>query len=208
MSKRYGRNKKRAHRTRIAELEAQVVKLQRDYDQQWRYARDLEDEIACAKRIVGEYCVAFQPRGLTMQIGQSQFAEVMQYERDFNPGVTHYWNINPSEMLKPISVHRIRLPIMCVLADREHIRGSRHMSIVYDNKVWGYAIDPMAWRTARYPRELCRTIAERMTHMIYEEMSKDGPASKPRTHTRNEPDPRVTFPNFNFGMPDLPDFLR
>jgi hypothetical protein len=215
MSKRYGRNQKRAHRTRITELEAQVAKLQKDYDQQWRYARDLADEIECAKRIVGEYCVAFNPRSLTMQIGTGEFAEVIQYERDFNPGVTPYWDIHPQEMLAPIRASRIRLPILCVLANREQIRGSRHMSVVYDGKAWGYSIDPMAWRMSRYPQELCRNIAERMTYMIYEEMAKEvgKPSHVPgfpaqRRHTRDEPDPRVTFPNFNFGMPELPDFLR
>jgi hypothetical protein len=215
MSKRYGRNQKRAHRTRIAELEAEVAALKKDYAGMARTAQLLSDEIECAKRIVGEYCVAFNPRSLTMQMGTGEYAEVIQYERDFNPGVTHYWDINPAEMLKPISVHRIRLPILCVLADREHIRGSRHMKVVYNGKAWGYAIDPTAWRMARYPRDLCGSIARSMTDMIYEEMSKEvgKPSHAPgfpaqRRHTRDEPDPRVTFPNFNFGMPELPDFLR
>lgn len=210
MSKRYGRNQRRAHRTRIAELEAQVAKLQKDYEQQWRYARDLAEEINCAKRIVGEYCVAFDPLSVTMKMGTAQYAEVMQYEHDFGGGVYRYWDFNPNEMLAPIRVDRIRLPIMCVLADRDHIRGSRHVKVVYDGKAWGYAIDPMAWRMTRYPIDLCRNIAERLTHMIYEEMSKDTTvrAELRRTHSRDEPDPRVTFPNFNFGMPELPDFLR
>ncbi|MFM0165749.1 hypothetical protein PQR39_35635 [Paraburkholderia sediminicola] len=210
MSKRYGRNQKRAHRSRIAELENELAKTREHAALLDSDCREYSREIECAKRIVGEYCVAFNPHGRTMPIGEAQFVEVMQYERDFNPGVTRYWDFNPNEMLAPISVSRIRLPILCVLANREQIRGSRHLSVVYDGKAWGYAIDPMAWRMSRYPIDLCRNIAERLTHMIYEEMSKDTTvrAELRRTHTRDEPDPRVTFPNFNFGMPELPDFLR
>jgi hypothetical protein len=204
MSKRYGRNQKRAHRTRIAELEAEVAALKKDYAGMARTAQLLSDEIECAKRIVGEYCVAFNPRSLTMQIGTGEFAEVIQYERDFNPGVTHYWDIHPQEMLAPIRASRIRLPILCVLANREQIRGSRHMSVVYDGKAWGYSIDPMAWRMSRYPVDLCRSIAERMTHMIYEEMAKDVPEVQQRKHTRNQFRPEVSFPKFEFpgGYPD------
>jgi hypothetical protein len=210
MSKRYGRNQKRAHRSRIAELEAEIVALNKDNRELFDCGKRLSDEIECAKRIVGEYCVAFNPRSMTMRVGEAEFVEVIQYERDFNQGVTRYWDFNPNEMLKPISMSRIRLPIMCVLADRERIRGARHMSVVYDGKAWGYAIDPMAWRMSRYPVDMCRSIAERLTHLIYDELEKDPTirAELRRTHTRDEPDPRVTFPKFNFGMPELPEFLR
>lgn len=205
MSKRYGRNQKRAHRTRIAELEAQLAKVQKNHDSLWRANGELSDEIACAKRIVGEYCVAFEPRIMAMRMGYTQFVEVMQYEHEFGGNVSRYWDFNPNEMLAPIHMNRIRLPILCVLADREHIRGSRHMNIVYDNKAWGYAIDPMAWRMSRYPKELCRNIAERLTNMIYDEMLKDDAAAQPRTHTRAEPYPMNRMPTF---AAELPPFLR
>jgi hypothetical protein len=158
MSKRYGRNQKRAHRTRIAELEAEVAALKKDYSGMARTAQLLSDEIECAKRIVGEYCVAFDPRSMTMPMGAGQYAEVVQHEREFGSGVCRYWDFNPNEMLKPISLQRIRLPILCVLADHEHIRGSRHLRVVYDGRAWGYAIDPTAWRMARYPQALCRNL--------------------------------------------------
>jgi hypothetical protein len=201
MSKRYGRS-------RIAELEAEVAALKKDNREMFDCAKRLSEEIECAKRIVGEYCVAFQPRSQTVSMRHSDFIEIMEYEKQHNVGVYKYWDFNPGEMLAPISMNRIRLPVMCVLADREHIRSARHMSVVYDGKAWAYAIDRTAWHMTRYPRDLCRNIAERLTHMIYEEMIKDSPVAQRRTHTRDEPDPRTTYPNFNFGLPELPDFLR
>jgi hypothetical protein len=208
MSKRYGRNQKRAHRAIVAGMEAEAATLRAQNARLFEANRDLANEIACAKRIVGEYCVAFNPRSSTLSLHQSDFIEVMEYEKQHNVGVYKYWDFNPNEMLAPISMHRIRLPIMCVIADREHIRGSRHLKVVYDSKAWGYAIDPMAWRMSRYPEVLCRNIAERLTYQIYEEMSKDTTvrAELRRTHTRNEPDPRISEPRFQFpgGYPDFP----
>jgi hypothetical protein len=208
MSKRYGRNQKRAHRTRIAELEAEVAALKKDYSGMARTAQLLSDEIECAKRIVGEYCVAFDPRSMTMPMGAGQYAEVVQHEREFGSGVCRYWDFNPNEMLKPISLQRIRLPILCVLADHEHIRGSRHLRVVYDGRAWGYAIDPTAWRMARYPQALCRNIADQVTSMIYAEMSKDmsETAELRRMHTRDQLIPQTSEPRFEF--PGLPEFLR
>jgi len=210
MSKRYGRNQKRAHRSRIAELEKELAATLKQNHELFNANRDLSNEIDCAKRIVGEYCVAFQPRSQTVSLRQSDFVEVMEYEKQSNGGAYRYWDFNPAEMLAPIHLNRIRLPIMCVLSDMDRLRSARHMNVVYDGKAWAYAIDRTAWHMTRYPRDLCRNIAERLTHMIYEEMSKDATvhAELRRTHTRNEPDPRISYPNFDFGTPGLPDFLR
>jgi hypothetical protein len=210
MSKRYGRNQKRAHRMRIASLEAQVAKLQKDYDQQWRYTRDLVEEIDCAKRIVGEYCVAFEPRIHAMQLKSSDFVTIMQYERDHNIGVHPYWDLTQTQMAAPVCIEQIRLPIMCVLAN-DRLKTLRHMVVSYDGMAYGYAIDAAAWHMERYPEALCRNIAGNLTHLIYEEMTKNM-GKRPeqfrdtprRTHTRDEPEPKVRVPTFAA----FPDFLR
>jgi hypothetical protein len=212
MSKRYGRNQKRAHRTRIAELESQIEKLQKNHDYLWRANRDLVEEIDTAKRIVGEYCVAFNPHTQTMPLKATDFATIMQYEMDHRVSVSRYADFNPSSM-QPVHINRIHLPIMCVLSDVEKLRQSRHVIVSYDGKAYGYGIDAAAWHMERYPEELCRRIAERMGHFIYEELTKNmgkRPAqfrdTPRRTNTRDEPEPRVTRPPFYFAP--LPDFLR
>jgi hypothetical protein len=206
MSKRYGRNQKRAHRTRIAELEKHIADLQKQNDGLWRSNRDLSDEIACAKRIVGEYCVAFQPRSMTMSFRQTDFVTIIKHEQDFNSGVSRYWDFRQDPFMQPMRIEQIRLPIMCALA-HEDLRGTRHVVATYDGKAYGYAIDAMAWRQGRYPEALCRQIAERFTHHIYEEMRRTTPTQEPRrTHTRHEPEPQIRSPRFEFNP--LPDFLR
>jgi len=206
LSKRYGRNQKRAHRTRIAELEAEVRALKTQNTNLFHSNRNLGEEIDCAKRIVGEYCVAFKPRNLTMSFRQTDFATVMQHENDFNSGVSRYWDFRQDPFVQTMRVEQIRLPIMCALAERDSIRGSRHVVTTYDGKAYGYAIDAMAWHTNRYPEVLCRNIAERLTMHIYEELQKTNPRGERRAHTRDEPEPRISAPRFEF--PGLPDFLR
>lgn len=207
MSKRYGRNQKRAHRNRIAALENQIAELQKDYDGMYRLARDLREEIDTAKRIVGEYCVAFEPSIRSMHYKATDWAVIQQFDRDYNINVSSYWDWSKNGLAdQNIRIEQIRLPIMCVLASQE-IRNARHFAVAYDGKVYGYAIDPMAFRVMRYPKDLARRVTEQLVDHIYDEFQKAMPRREPpRTHTRDEPEPRVHQPNFQFNP--LPDFLR
>jgi len=205
MSKRYGRNQKRAHRALIKDLAERVAKGDRDNVSLFEHSKALQREIDCAKRIVGEYCIAFQPRSVTMSFRDADYVTVMNHEREFNSGVSRYWDFSQNPMLQPMRIEQVRLPVMCVLAS-EDLRMTRHVVAKYDGKAYGYAIDSIAWHTARYPEALCRNIADRLTQHIYEEMQKTKPRVEPRKHTRDQYVPEISSPRFEF--PGLPDFLR
>jgi hypothetical protein len=197
MSKRYGRNQKRAHRTRIAELEKELAATREHAARLDRDCREYNAEIATAKRIVGEYCVAFEPRTQVMHFKSADFATVMHYEREHGIGLGRYWDFNRDPTLQPMRVEQIRLPIMCALAS-EDIRRMKHVNVAYDGKVYGYAIDPGVFHCLRYPAALAQTIADRLVVHIHAEISKDYQPEPRRTHTRDEPAPRQWRPELSF----------
>ena len=168
----------------------------------------LGEEIACAKRIVGEYCVAFEPRTDRMSIRQTDFATIMQHERDFNSGVSRYWDF------KSEPIHASQCAIEQI-SSADHVRAGRcgppsydaARNVSYDNRVYAYAIDEAAWHMNRYPRQLVENMGRNWRAAFRRKCEVIAPDTR-RTHTRDEPDPRITYPNFNFGLPELPDFLR
>lgn len=197
MSKRYGRNQRRAHRNRIAGLEAQVAELQKDYDGMYRLARDLSNEINDAKRIVGEYCVAFEPRIQSMNLKYQDYVTVQQFDYNHGTNMAKWWDHRAPSFDATVRIDHIRLPVMCALA-AEDIRLSRHFKVSYDGKVYGYAIDLMAFKFARFPQVLLRQVGERIAALILAENSKDFETDSPKQHTRDEPAPRNYTPQFRF----------
>jgi hypothetical protein len=205
MSKRYGRNQKRAHRTRIAALEAEVSLLKRNNGTLWRANKELSDEIETAKQIVGPFCIAFDPQTRHLHMKHEHMLTIRQVECNTGIGVSRYWDHSHNPMHDMHRINEIRLPIICALA-AEDIRLARHFNVAYDGKVYGYAIDLMAFKFARFPSRLLNDIGIRIADLILKENLKDFDHVEPKRHTRDELEPRISAPRFEF--PGLPDFLK
>lgn len=200
MSKRYGRNQKRAHRNRIAELE-KALKASNVHATQLRAnLRAADEEIETAKGILGPYCVSFNAQRHDMQFIGSDHAEIISYEQKFGGGAHAYWDYKNHErvMEMPSPLTRVRLPIMAVLAKQQgDAHKARQLDVYYEGRIYGVAIEPHAFMCAREPILLLRSLAERMAVAMYNELRKGGDGDRiRRTHTRDTPDPMIETPRF------------
>lgn len=140
MTKRYGRNQKRAHKARIQEIRTEVQEL----TLRVRYENSLNDRnkqiIRDTAAVLGQHFITLPPE--TLEIVDRELLQfgirVMEPHRLFVHRMT---DEHCSDYVRKV----LHLPIMRTDVV-QGLRGIQHLRVSYDNKVAGYAVSPHAVR--------------------------------------------------------------
>jgi hypothetical protein len=130
MSKRFGRNQRRAARERITTLE-QALQMDRALlARVGERKRQLEQEINDAKRIVGRMSTLFEPEVRRLDGPARSLMRVFTHSAVTDDGQAFSHN----------QAQTIPLPVMLSMVDKDGLAGSIHCKVVFDDGQWGYAI--------------------------------------------------------------------
>lgn len=180
MSRRYGRNQKRAHRARIAELEkeaedyrliaANLAKastmdralLRKISDDN----RTLRDTLEVARSVLGKDHPAFPPgemEAFNARDGYLRYAHPPRM-RDF----MSVGDMTASELMDQWQ----RVEVMTAHAKLDECQRNIHFRVTYDGRKWGYAITRSAFE--KMPKEaMVRRVAEELAMAIQQELSNN-----------------------------------
>lgn len=146
MSKRFGRNQKRAFRNRVAELEKEVDALKKAYGVVARERREYIDEIESAKLIAGEHCVAFRPSRMEVQFS---YEDVVNLYRS-DPFSLLRSPFHPDyDLTRPTPIRRISLPVMMAITQDDWRERAIHIGVRYQGQGYGYAVAREAFQSER-----------------------------------------------------------
>jgi hypothetical protein len=131
MSKRFGRNQRRAARERVAKLE-QALKMDRALlAHVGERKRQLEGEIANAKRIAGRMSVLFDPQTMSIP-GQARAMVDAAQSAWFDP-------TRSIEDFTTASLQRIPLDVLLTKVDPHKLRSAVHVKVQFSDHAVGYA---------------------------------------------------------------------
>ena len=165
MSRRYGRNQKRAHRARIAELEARVSSLEgqvreRDGLLAWKQERLNEAARALdgAVSILGEHHPAFPASELGMTLDRDQDMFRMPHRGFIRP-------FDAFMDFESMTIMLHELDVLTVDKVREEFHNQTHWRVRYRDGRWGYAIDDKVVR--KLPPDVIRqNMVVELAHLI------------------------------------------
>jgi len=162
MTKRFGRNQKRAMRAQIASAEAVAAERLRMAEYSRREAKHVRDELDEAKDIAGALSVIF-PATNTIDGGTKQsFMRIAEESR-----------ASLSDCIDtPMATLRVfDLPTLIASIEPEGLRSAMHVMVQFGGGSWGYGLTRDAIK-AMPERELCRRIAMHLAPIIAAEMKK------------------------------------
>ena len=167
MSKRFGRNQKRAFRTQVEELKTTIetLKQKMHMDQgllslvRSKLGR-LEDEIAEAKRIIGERSVLFPPTVVELESMHSHIRLP-----------TNQMPIYKYDLHSPIEIRQTHVELPVMLTSIQEKFHEFHCVVDFGKGVWGYAISHESLR--KMPPDIAaRRISEQLARAIVSDLRK------------------------------------
>lgn len=165
MSRRYGRNQKRAHRARIAELEARVTGLEwqvKERDGLLAYKQERLNEAArsldAAVSILGDNHPAFPASELGMTLNSHQDTFRLPHRGFIQP-------FDASMDFQSMTMMLHQLDVMTVDSLREDFHNQTHWRVRYGDGRWGYAISPQTMRGLP-ERVIRQNMVEELAHLI------------------------------------------
>jgi hypothetical protein len=164
LSRRYGRNQKRAHRQRIAELETALTSDRELLKFMRKRNRELEDVIENASNIAGEMSVLFPAKNIeTRQPSMPTWDISIRDETSiFHP---------MAGAMEKLTFETQRLNVMLGRIGEDPLRRATHFMIKFGDKRWGYALSHEAIHSA--PRHILqRMVCENLGKVIGMELKQ------------------------------------
>lgn len=161
MSKRFGRNQKRALKARIAELETD--------NERWQHRYDVLQELGERnRRIVNDTALVLGDHFLTLDPKTVELKHIDQLAYGWRVGVQKGplpWSWNPESHVSTDQFLEVALPILhgSVIADQ--LQHRMHFRLTYNGHAVGYAMDESAFQKA--PRDLViRNVSAAMAEQL------------------------------------------
>lgn len=158
MSRRFGRNQKRAMREEISRLERILTRTEKQCANATAALEPFREVMDNAVRTLGKYHFALPPRELQMQLGQ-KYVELPYRQLNYPPN----FQANDGALrTADLVVNRIELAIAKGSVKRDEITGDVHASVRFPDGTNGYAVSSV--ENLRYmPTEF---LVEQMSRMI------------------------------------------
>lgn len=172
MSKRYGRNQRRAHRERILQLEADLAKhiesdtmngeLLAHLSQQ---LTRLRDEIAVAKQYLAPFCAALAPKILDRS---SHHLKDVHYLPEFQPAPVTFQQSDTEPYAR---FNRIPLPVLAAKVDTDLLTQHLHAYVVFADQIVRYSATNKAVRAM--PRDhLIALFSENLATQLAQQLQR------------------------------------
>lgn len=159
MSRRFGRNQRRAARERVAELERALQMDRALLTHIGERKRELEQEISDAKRIVGRMSALFEPETKRLDGPARSPIHMFTHSAVMDNGRAFFHNQSKT----------VPLPVMLSMMSRDRLDMAVHCKVLFDDGQWGYAISeeavlatPEDVLVERLARELAMTIGQQL----------------------------------------------
>ena len=134
MSRRFGRNQRRAASERVAELERALQMDRALLAHVGERKRQLEQEISDAKRIVGHMSVLFEPAVKRLDGPARSPMHMFTHSAVMDDGRAFFHNQSKT----------VPLPVMLSKVNKDGLDMAIHLKVLFDDGQWGYAISEEA----------------------------------------------------------------
>jgi hypothetical protein len=162
MSRRFGRNQRRAARERVAELERALQMDRALLVHVGERKRQLEQEIGDAKRIVGRMSVLFEPEAKRLDGPARSPMHMFTHSAVVDDGRAFFHNQSKT----------VPLPVMLSMVNRDGLDMAVHCKVLFGDGQWGYAVSeeavlatPEDVLVERIARELAMTIGQQLAEV-------------------------------------------
>lgn len=160
MTKRFGRNQKRAMRAQIASAEALAAERLENAERSRMEAKYLRDDLDEARDIAGAMSVLFPAQAIA--VGGRRSSRITLSEES----APH--SIGSADVLRMHS-----LPVLLSSIHPDTIKSTLHVVVEFADGTWGYAITREALATL--PRQfLVKKIAQSLANMIADDLQQTG----------------------------------
>lgn len=177
MSRRYGRNQKRAHRTRIAQLERAIKFMEGEaveafvaHNRDRALLREMSDKnsklcdtLDVARSVLGEDHPAFPSREL--EVFNAHDGRVCYTHLPSLEAPAYFDNMPVEE----IATRWESVPVMTTKARLEEFRAAIHFEVSYDDLRWGYAVTRQAF-TQMPKQHMVEKIARELALLIHQDL--------------------------------------
>jgi hypothetical protein len=154
MSKRFGRNQRRRAREALAVAKDEAASCRLAYNmaaalqqEALRRLRDIEDELAEAKRIAAPMSVMFPAEEIL-----SDYNSVSEFARSGLPAISirlagrPAYSVSASDAAETMTLQKLPLDVLLARINYSDMERAAHISVRFRNGEVGYAISADGWR--------------------------------------------------------------